>query len=47
VEDYDRTAITVPKEGTNVKAMETEFLRTMTDPKTYRALEVRKDNPKR
>lgn len=34
-EDYDGMAITVPKEGTNVKAMEAEFFATMTDPRVY------------
>ena len=37
VEGYDGLGITVPKEGTNVKAMEAEFFRTMNDPKAYRA----------
>lgn len=38
VEDYDNAAITVPKQGTQVKAMEEEFLETMTNPKVYRQL---------
>ncbi|MBW3624289.1 MAG: hypothetical protein KY468_12855 [Armatimonadetes bacterium] len=34
-ESYDNVAITVPKAGTNVKAMEAEFFATMTNPKVY------------
>jgi hypothetical protein len=34
-EDYAGQAITVPRAGTNVAAMENEFFRTMTDPKAY------------
>lgn len=33
--DYDGVAITVPREGTNVKAMEDEFFATMTNPIVY------------
>lgn len=35
-DDYDGVAITVPREGTNVEAMEDEFFKTMTDPAVYR-----------
>jgi hypothetical protein len=34
-EDYDNVAITVPKPGTNVKAMEDEFFATMRNPTVY------------
>jgi hypothetical protein len=34
-EDYDGQAITVPRAGTNIAAMESEFFRTMTDPNAY------------
>lgn len=34
--DYDKLAITVPKEGTNAAAMEEEFLRTMKNARIYR-----------
>ena len=34
-EDYDRTAITVPKAGTDAKRMAAEFFATMRDPKAY------------
>jgi hypothetical protein len=37
-EDYDHEAITIPKEGTNIKAMEDEFFITMNNPKVYRQL---------
>jgi len=37
-EDYDHEAITVPKEGTDIKAMEDEFFITMKNPKVYRQL---------
>jgi hypothetical protein len=33
--DYDGMAITVPKDGTNVKRMEAEFFATMRDPRVY------------
>ena len=33
--DYEGQAITVPREATNVKAMEDEFFRTMRDPEVY------------
>lgn len=33
--DYEGQAITVPREATNVKAMEDEFFKTMKDPKVY------------
>ncbi len=36
VEDYDNVAITIPKQGTQLKAMEEEFFKTMTNPKVYR-----------
>jgi hypothetical protein len=36
-EDYDHLAITVPKEGTDVKAIAAAFFETMTDPATYRS----------
>lgn len=35
IEDYDREAITVPRAGTNVKAMKEEFFRTMKNPAVY------------
>jgi hypothetical protein len=38
VEDYQNAAITVPKQGTQVKAMEDEFFKAMTNPKVYRQL---------
>jgi hypothetical protein len=34
-EDYDQQAITIPRAGTNVAAMENEFFRTMTDSLVY------------
>jgi hypothetical protein len=34
-EDYEKAAITVPREGTNVKRMEDEFFATMTNPAVY------------
>lgn len=37
-EDYDHEAITIPKEGTSIKAMEDEFFITMKNPKVYRQL---------
>jgi hypothetical protein len=36
VEDYANVAITVPKQGTQLKAMEEEFFKTMNNPKVYR-----------
>lgn len=35
VQDYDRVAITVPKEGTNVKRIAAEFFATMNDAAVY------------
>ncbi len=34
-ENYDGSAITIPKDGTNAKAMEEEFFRTMSDAASY------------
>jgi hypothetical protein len=36
-EPWEGAAITVPKSGTNVRAMEAEFFRTMADPRVYAA----------
>ena len=32
---WDKHAITIPREGTNAKAMEDEFFNTMTDPRLF------------
>ena len=34
-QDYDKAGITVPREGTNIKAMEDEFFATMNNPAVY------------